>query len=286
MQIVTLLSDLGVKDHYVASIKGAILSKSPNVQLVDISHDVQSFSILQAAYYLQNCFLDFPKGTIHLVAVNSEPIIHLDSDELSSYPSILLFKGHYFVCTDNGFFSLLTKDEPIEKIWRLDDVLSNKNIFVFPAKNILAPAVSKLALGKSIDEFASPIDSFKRQITFHPIIEPNVIKGNIIHIDHFGNLVTNISKEIFYQFGNDIPFTIYFRKKEYFIDTISSSYGDVPRGEKVAVFNANNLLEIAINHGAQDRKNGANTLFGITLNDIVRVEFTPRGSKETLESLF
>lgn len=286
MQIITLTTDMGMRDHYVASLKGAILSHISNVNIIDISHEVQSFSVIQAAYCIKNCFEEFPVGTIHIVGVNSEPIINLDSDRLSSYPSILLYKGHYFVGNDNGFFSLLVNDDPFEKFWRLDDVLSNKNIFNFPTKNMLVPAACKIALGTDIDSFATQMEEFKRQITFHPIIEPNVIKGNIVHIDHFGNLITNISKETFYQFGTDIPFTIYFRKKEYFIDEISTSYLDVPKGEKVAIFNANNFLEIAINHGSQDRKNGANSLFGITLNDIVRVEFTPRGSKETLESLF
>lgn len=286
MQIVTLTTDMGHTDHYVASIKGALLSLSPTIQIVDITHNVQSFSSVQAAYFLRSCFEDFPTGTIHIVGVNSEPIINLSNDELSSYPTIVEFKGHFFVGNDNGFFSLLTNGEKISSIWRIDDVLSRKNPFEFPTKNILVPTAAKLANGTSISEIASPVENIMRQITFQAIVEPNLIKGNIIHIDHFGNLITNVSRDTFNQFDKDIPFTIYFRKKEYFIDEISSSYSDVPPGEKVAIFNSAGLLEIAVNQGAKDRKNGANTLFGISMNEIIRIEFSPRGSKDTLESLF
>jgi S-adenosylmethionine hydrolase len=286
MQIVTLTTDMGHTDHYVASIKGALLSLSPTIQIVDITHNVQSFSSVQAAYFLRSCFEDFPMGTIHIVGVNSEPIINLSNDELSSYPTVIEFKGHFFIGNDNGFFSLLTNGEKISSIWRIDDVLSRKNPFEFPTKNILVPTAAKLANGTSISEIASPVENIMRQITFQAIVEPNLIKGNIIHIDHFGNLITNVSRDTFNQFDKDIPFTIYFRKKEYFIDEISSSYSDVPPGEKVAIFNSAGLLEIAVNQGAKDRKNGANTLFGISINEIIRIEFSPRGSKDTLESLF
>jgi S-adenosyl-L-methionine hydrolase (adenosine-forming) len=286
MQIITLTTDMGTQDHYVAAIKGTILKHLDKVHIVDITHEVQSFSTNQAAYYLKNCFEDFPEGTIHIIGVQSEPIIHFESDNMNAYPAVLKFKNHFFIGTDNGIFSLIVQDNQIDGFWRLDDVLSNKNMFNFPVKNILVPAACKLAQGKNIESFASEQSEFKRQISFHPTVEPNIIKGNVIHIDHYGNLITNIDKTTFFQFGKDIPFTIFFRKKEYFIDEISMSYSDVPKGEKVAIFNSNNLLEIAINQGAKDRKNGASSLFGISVNDIVRVEYSPRGSKDTLESLF
>jgi S-adenosylmethionine hydrolase len=286
MQIITLTTDMGMKDHYVAAVKGAILSRAENVQIIDITHEIQSFSILQAAFCLQNCFEEFPKGTIHIMGVNSEPLINLMDDNLSFYPSVLLYKGHYFISNDNGFFNLLVGENDYEGFWRMDDVLSNKNVFQFPTKNILVPAACKIANQIPIEDFCSSQDSYIRATAFQPVVEHNVIKGNVIHIDHFGNLITNIKRNDFYQFGKDIPFTIYFRRKEYFIDVISTSYSDVPKGEKVAIFNSNDYLEIALNQGANDRRNGAGTLFGMQVNDLIRIEYSPRGSKETLESLF
>jgi S-adenosylmethionine hydrolase len=286
MQIITLTTDLGSTDHYVAAIKGTILCNAPNVTIVDISHQVTAFSILQASYFVSNCFLDFPEGTIHLIGVNSEPIIHLSQDELSSYPSILKFKGHYFVSTDNGFFSLLTLNEPHEGFWRIDDVLSNPNLFKFPSKNLLVPAACKLANKVPISSFASENTVFLRKLRLHPVMEEYQLKGSIIHIDHFGNIITNITKSLFYDFGKNEKFILYFRKKEYSINEISSSYQDVPKGEKVALFNSNNYLEIAINHGSRDRNNGASNLLGIGINDTIRVEFQPKGSVNSLEELF
>jgi S-adenosylmethionine hydrolase len=286
MQVITLTSDMGTEDFYVASLKGAIFSTIPSVQVVDVSHQVIPFDVSHACYQLKSCFQDFPLGSIHIMAVDSEPIINFGSPQHGAMPSVMLFKGHYFVSNDNGFFSLLTEGERFEKFWNLDDVLSNPNAFRFPAKNILIPAACKIAQGVEISSFASEADGFKKMFNINAVIEKNLIKGQITHIDHYGNAITNITKELFYRFGEETPFTLFFRKKEYYIDEISGTYNEVPPGEKLAFFNSNDLLEIAINRGAKARNNGADTMFGIHLGDTVRIEFTPRGSKETLESLF
>jgi S-adenosylmethionine hydrolase len=285
MQIITLTTDMGLIDHYVASLKGTILRLSPKTQIVDVSHTVKPFNISEAAFYLCSCFRDFPIGTIHVVGVDSEPIVNFTGSE-GSFPSILLFEGHYFIANDNGFFGAFLEEYQPEKFWRLDDVLSNQNLFRFPTKNMLIPAACKIAEGMNIDEFASPYSTFKKAFALNAVIEPNLIKGNIRHIDSYGNLITNVHKDLFERFGKDTPFTIYFRKRDYYIDLISVTYNEVPEGEKVAVFNDNNYLEIAINRGANNSGGGAEKLFGVHRGDVVRIEFTPRGSKETIDSLF
>lgn len=286
MQIITLTTDMGLTDHYVAALKGATFSLVPQVQIVDISHDVQAFDVAQAAFFIGNCFEDFPAGTVHVCGVDSEPVINFGSVQNGSFPSVMLFKGHYFVSNDNGFFSLLLKEEKPDNFWRLDDVLSNPNAFRFPTKNILIPAACKIAKGIEVGSFASEMQEFRRAFTINAVLEQNLIKGNVVHIDHYGNVITNVSRQLFNRFGENTPFTIFFRRKEYYIDEISNAYNDVAPGEKVAIFNNNDLLEIAINRGANNRNGGANMLFGLNINDTIRIEFTPRGSKETLESLF
>jgi len=286
MQIITLTTDMGLTDHYVAALKGATFSLVPQVQIVDISHDVQAFDVAQAAFFIGNCFEDFPVGTVHVCGVDSEPVINFGSVQNGSFPSVMLFKGHYFVSNDNGFFSLLLKEEKPENFWRLDDVLSNPNAFRFPTKNILIPAACKISKGIEVGSFASEMQEFRRAFTINAVLEQNLIKGNVVHIDHYGNVITNVSRQLFNRFGENTPFTIFFRRKEYYIDEISNAYNDVAPGEKVAIFNNNDLLEIAINRGANNRNGGANMLFGLNINDTIRIEFTPRGSKETLESLF
>jgi S-adenosyl-L-methionine hydrolase (adenosine-forming) len=286
MKIITLTTDMGLTDHYVASLKGAILKSLQDVHIVDVTHNIQAFDISQAAYTVKSCFSDFPKGTIHVVGIDSEPVINFGSPHLSSLPAILVYQEQIFVCNDNGFFSLLVGENEFDSIWHVDDVLSKPDAFKFPAKNILISIAVQIAKGIPLEKIATQVDSFKRMIALNPIIEQNLIIGNVQHIDFYGNIITNIDKKLFYRFGDNIPFTIFFRKKEYYIDTISSTYGDVTPGERLAFFNNNDLLEISINRGANSRNGGASSLFGLKLNDPIRIEFSPSGSKQTIDSLF
>lgn len=285
MQIITLTTDMGLQDHYVASIKGAILSQAPDAKIVDVSHTIKPFNISEAAYYVSSCFRDFPKGTVHIIGVDTEPIVNFGGLD-GSFPSILKFEGHYFIANDNGFFGAFLQENQPEEFWRIDDVLSNTKLFRFPTKNMFVPIACKILKGEKLESIASPYPTFKKAFSLTAVVEMNLIKGNVIHIDSYGNLIVNVSRELFERFGKDVPFTIYFRKRDYFIDTISVTYNEVSEGEKVAIFNENGLLEIAINRGANGSGGGAEKLFGVHLGDVVRIEFTPRGSKETLESLF
>jgi S-adenosyl-L-methionine hydrolase (adenosine-forming) len=285
MQVITLTTDMGLNDHYVASIKGMILKLAPEARVVDVSHNVKPFAISEAAYYISSCFQDFPEGTVHIIGVDTEPIVNFGGTD-GSFPSILLFKGHYFISIDNGFFGAFLQENKPDGFWRIDDVLSNPNLFKFPAKNMFVPIASKLLQGIDINSFASSYPSFKKAFAQTAVVEPNLIKGNVIHIDSYGNLIINIHKDLFSQVGQDAPFIVYFRSREYYIDEISTAYNEVAEGEKVAIFNENGMLEIAINRGANRSGGGAEKLFGVHLGDTIRVEFTPRGSKETLESLF
>ena len=256
MSIITLTTDMGIKDHYVASIKGAILSNSPNAKIIDVSHHVKPFNVSEAAFYVSSCYKDFPKGTVHIIGVDTEPIVNFSGTD-GSFPSILEFNGHFFIANDNGFFGAFLQQEKFDNLWRIDDVLSNPNFFKFPTKNMLVPIACRIINGEDIDTFASPVSNFKNAFYQNAIVEKDLIKGNVIHIDSYGNLIVNVSKELFELNGKDTPFTIYFRRKDYYIDTISSTYNEVSQGERVAIFNENNLLEISINRGANGSGGGA-----------------------------
>jgi S-adenosylmethionine hydrolase len=282
MRIITLTTDMGTTDYYVAALKGSILRGNPNTQIIDVSHGVKPFDIVNASYYVQSASRDFPDGTIHIIGVDSEPVINMSSGAL---PAIMLWRNQYFIASDNGIFALLLKEEKPEGFWHIDNVLSNPNAFRFPVKNIFVPAALHLASGSTIDTIASPVEKWRIAHAFNAVIEENLIKGTVIHIDHYGNAITNIHQSLFERFGED-PFTIFFRKRDYYIDQISSAYNDVAPGERLALFNDNGLLEIAINKGATGGAGGADALFGLRINDVVRVEFAPRGSAKTIASLF
>lgn len=285
MQIITLTTDMGVRDHYVAAIKGAILKHCPAATVVDISHTVRPFDIAEAAYYVTSCFQEFPEGTVHVIGVDSEPMVNFSGSE-GSFPSILFYKGHYFVSNDNGFFGAFLQDEQADAFYRIDDVLSRMDLFKFPTKNMLIPAACRILNGETVDSFASPFGSFKKAFALTAVLETNLIKGSVIHIDNYGNLITNVHQSLFERFGNDTPYTIFYRNRDYFIDEVSATYNSVPNGEKVAIFNNNGLLEIAINRGANMSSGGAEKLFGVRIGDVIRIEFTPRGSRTTIDSLF
>lgn len=286
MKIITLTSDMGHRDHYVAAVKGYIYKRCEQVNVIDISNDVKAFNILQAAYFINNCFNDFPDGTIHIIAVNSEPVINFGQPDQGEFPCIVQFQNQYFVSIDNGIFSLILKDKAAQAIYRVEDMLSSPAALRFPTKNILAKIACELANGADPAELGEKVISIRKALAFNPVLEENIIKGTVIHIDHYGNIISNISEELFKKVGKDTPFTIYFRKKEYYIDIISTTYNEVPEGEKVALFNSNGNLEIAINKGVEGNGGGANALFGMKTGDIIRIEFHPRGSKATIDNLF
>ncbi len=276
---------MGLNDHYVASLKGILLSAVDNCSIVDVTHDVRPFDVAEAAFHVSSCYRDFPDGTVHVIGVDSEPIVNFSGSD-GSFPSILVFENQYFVSNDNGFFGVFLKEEQPQSFWRIDDVLSNPKLFKFPTKNMLLSAATRILNGEKIENLASPFDSYKNAFSPVAVSELNLIKGHVIHCDSYGNAITNIHKSLFDRNGKDIPFIIRFKKKDYFIDIISSSYNEVSPGEKVAIFNENDFLEIAINRGASKSNGGAEQLFGLHKNDIVRIEFTPKGSKQTIDDLF
>lgn len=283
MQIVTLTSDNGLQDYYVAAIKGAILNQMPNASIIDISHHIRPFDVANAAFQLRCCFQDFPKGTIHIIGVDSEPVLNGDK---SSYPTIMKFHDQYFISNDNGFFGCFLDEEHPDEMYQYTEIVQQPAWIKFPTKNCFVPLAKRIALGESISSFANPTNAYKRAFMQKPVIEHLVIRGNVIHIDSYGNLITNISKADFDRFGDKTPFTIKYLNKEYYIDEINETYNNVSMGERVAIFNSSQLLEIAINRGANGSTGGANKLFGMRQGDPVHVEFTPKGSKEDIESLF
>lgn len=286
MKIITLTTDMGYKDHYVATLKGKLFTLCKEATVIDISHAVKPFNISQASYFINNALKDFPDGTIHVIGVDAEPNVNFSQPDQNALPTIVYYKKQYFVGTDNGVFSLILGNNTPDGIWSLDDVLSQPELMNFPTKNILIPAACQLANGAKPESIGTPQKGLKKAFHRNPVIEGTTLKGAVIHIDHYGNLITNIRKEDFYRIGRKVPFVIYFRQKEYYIDVISLGYNEVPPGEKVAIFNDFGNLEIAINKGTPENGGGANALFGLKEGDIIRIEFTPRGSRETLESLF
>jgi S-adenosylmethionine hydrolase len=257
MAIITLTTDLGSKDFYQAALKGSILSIMPTANIVDITHEVPSFNISYAAFVLKNVYNYFPKGTVHLIGIDSV------FSEQSKYVA-LKYQDHFFVGADNGIFSLLFDEAPDELVEL--NIMQDLKYLHFPLVDIFVKAAIHLAKGGKLKEIGMPADSVEERMLLHPVIERDIIRGSVIYIDTFCNVITNITKELFTKIQRNRDFTLYFRKSET-INQLSWHYNEVPEGEKLCLFGISNHLEIAINKGK------ASGLLGLHLNDIVRVEF-------------
>jgi hypothetical protein len=259
MSIITLTTDMGTRDHYVGVLKGAILKLDPEAQIVDLSHQIKQFYVPGAAMTVRNSYPAFPKGTVHLIGVNpnrTEQIDHLAVE----------YKEQYFIGADNGMFPLMFNQQPT-KVCDLSLVTQSAASTVFPTRDIFAVAACHLAKGGIMEILGRPSEIKNEIVAFSPVVDGPTIRGVAIHIDVFGNIVTNIDKNLFGSVGQGRPFEIRFRKEQHVINRLFTSYSEVPTGEKMALFGASGLLEIAIN------KSNAAQLLGVKHEDVISVTF-------------
>ena len=259
MAIITFISDFGEQDHYTAAVKARILSRNPSQVIVDISHHIQHCNIAHGSFVLKSVFRDFPEGSIHLIGVNA-------AGNLGEAYIAVKMEGHYFVGTDNGLISLLSEQTP-ETIIILDPPADEKELVrysTFPTRDILAPAAAKLADGTSIEELGETTTSFNRMITRKARATRKLIAGHVIHVDHYGNLITNIERTEF-EFLLQDSFKIQLGRET--LQKINKSYPMVDPGDIFAIFNSQGLLEIGIHSG------NAAELLGMGFDTPVTIHF-------------
>lgn len=257
MAVITLTTDWGTKDHYLASVKGAILAQMENARIIDVSHEIAPFDLNEASYILRNVWENFPEGTIHIVGVNSEAS--------PDHPHVLIKeKGQYFIGADNGIFSLMFDETP-EEIYELD-IIQASNKFTFSTKDVFVQVAKHITEGNSLEDLGDKLPELTKRMAFQPVTEPNIIKGKIIYIDRYQNVVTNINESLFKKMCGKKKFQILISAGKYKIKKIDTSYSDVGEGELVALFGSDYLLEIAQNRGR------AAGLLGLQLDDVVRIE--------------
>lgn len=251
MAIITLTTDLGLKDHYIGSVKGSILSRFPEAAIIDISHQVPTYNIQDAAYIIKNAYPNFPKGSIHIIGIKAE--------QTSQSSHVIVFSdGHYFISADNGIFSFL--DSAVEKIIELPASIST-----FPTRDVFAVAATAMAKGVKMEELGKTKESLLERMPFRAATMGDMIRGTVEYIDSYGNVMCNITQTLFNQVGKGREFKIEFARYE--ILKISKTYNDVPEGEILALFNSANQLEISMN---SDR---ANSMLNLKLNDSITIRF-------------
>ncbi len=256
MAIITLTTDLGLKDYYVSAVKGSILSQFPEVTIVDVSHQIPSFNIQEAAYVLKNSYPNFPEGTVHIIGVNAEIAEQ-------SPPIALEVSGHYFIGADNGIFSLLFDKIP-DKIVELT-IQYDSTHPTFPTRDIFAKAACHLARGGKLDLIGILRSGVNERILFRPVTLGDNLRGSIIYIDSYNNVVTNITHNLVKEISKGRRFSIHFGSHE--IEKLSKTYQDVIEGEILALFNAAGHLEIAMNRGK------ASQLLNLHMGDTITLLF-------------
>jgi len=257
MPIITLTTDLGLKDYYVGAIKGTIYKHLKDVNIVDISHYINRFDITQAAFVIKNVFQDFPKGTVHILGVRPNQNVQIKHVAVQ-------YADQFFVGADNGIFSLFLDAAP-QKVVRLES--SELSTSTFPTRDVFAAAAAHLAGGKKIESLGESVNTLNQSTGPRAVLDESVIRGTVIYVDTYGNAITNISKDMFEEIGQNRPFQIMFRMPNYEISTISKAYDEVVEGERLALFGSSGLLQISMNAG------NASQLLGLELNSSVTVQF-------------
>ncbi|MBN2637490.1 MAG: SAM-dependent chlorinase/fluorinase [Bacteroidales bacterium] len=254
MAIITLTTDWGDTDYYVAAAKGRIFSEMPDAVVVDVTHKIRPFDSTEAAYVLKHAYHHFPKGTIHLIGVNTE-----ETDRVSHVA--VLYDGHYFIGADDGIFSLIFKQKH-EKAVTLETPHEG-DAHTFSTRDRFVGAALMLAKGSGLEELGRSEVVLVQKLPFEPASNQQGIRGMVIHIDSYENLITNIPRALFEEVIGNKPFRVAIKGYESF--ELSEGYSDVPDSEILCLFGSNNLLQIALN-----RANAA-SLLGIRLNDSVSV---------------
>jgi S-adenosyl-L-methionine hydrolase (adenosine-forming) len=254
MPIVTFTTDLGWRDYYVALIKGAILCQNEFLNLVDVSHGIDQYNIVQGAFVLGNAYANFPKGTIHVLFVSNED---------SKNQRYLAFKhnDHYFLGPDNGIFTLMFQKMP-EPVF----LLPYPTHSAYPLKDIFAHAIHHISRDIALSFIGEPAGELVARINLKPVVSKHQIRGTVMYIDHFENVITNITADLFEKTRKNRLFSVLFKRNESISD-ISKHYYDVPVGETLCKFDAAGYLEISIHMGK------AASFHNLQIDDTVQITF-------------
>ena len=281
MSIITLTTDYGLKDHFVGALKGKLLTEYAEATIVDISHDIDPFNTAEASYIIGVSYANFPKGTVHLIGVDAE--LNKENQHIA-----MQWNDHYFIGADNGILSMLIQNIKPQKIVtitihdRLPVNATDLDVFVKVACH--------LAKGGLLNVIGKEINSIKQITELQPIVadDKNSIKGYVIYIDHFGNVVTNITKKLFLEIAKGRPYEIPImqgknQKRMAPIKNIWAKYSDIANagnydiknyeGDKLAIFNEAGHLEIAIFRSNPSNVGSASSLLGLGYRDAITVNF-------------
>jgi S-adenosylmethionine hydrolase len=275
MAIITLTTDFGIKDHFVGVLKGSIYTELPDANIIDISHGISPFNIQECAYILQNSYHNFPRGTIHIVGVDSE------ATPENQHIAVLV-DGHYFVSANTGVIGLITSELSPEKVVQIN--IPDRIQGSFPVMSVFVQVACHIARGGTLEVVGKPFTDLKLLREFSPRVSDDGKKiiGSVIYIDNYGNVVTNIRKNLFDGHRKGMPFVLQARNQK--LTQIHNSYSDIidfkleknkrkGDGDLLALFNSSGYIELAIYKSNLNTVGGAATLLGLEYRDSISIDF-------------
>lgn len=266
MSIITLTTEWQGFDYYNGVLKGKLMRACKGAVIVDNANGIPAFNLQHAAFVIRNTFHHYPEGSIHIICVQSE--YH------DSHPHLLVkAHGHYFIGADNGIFHLILNSEP-ESVIRLnlpeDDHYDETGAFALAAAAVFN--------GDDLSGIGESVDEINEKVPLRATLEDKSITGSIIFVDSYGNVISNITRDLFNRVFSKKKFTIAIRSNKNLIEKISTSYTSEGISDLIATFNSLNLLEVGIN-GADVAQ-----LLSLQVGDTIRVA-TP-GNKKKPGTLF
>lgn len=276
MPIITLTTDFGTRDHFAGATKGFIYSELPEAVIVDISHEISPFNIIEAAYILKNAYKTFPKGTVHLIGVDSE--LTPENRHIA-----VTIDGHHFVGADNGILSFLTQEIVPEKMVEIN--IHDRVQGTFPIIEVFVKVGAHIARGGTLEVIGKPITALKEISGMTPQVNSSgdQISGSVIYIDNYGNVITNISRKLFEAHHKGRKFELWARNhrftriRERYSDVVNFDIEKAKRnddGEKLALFNSGNLIELAVYKSNLQTVGGASGLLGLKFRDAITIKFS------------
>lgn len=242
--MLTLTTDLGYRDPYLAHVKAALLIPSPSLHIIDLGCEVRNNSVSEAAFILKHSLSHFPPNTIHLVAVKFlQDRSLLNKQQMADNSRFLLtkYKEHFILSPDNGLFSLL---DPLfnETVYQIYYEESKQHFYL---KDVFVPVAHHLLQNKPISEIASETSDYYKATQFEAYLSGSILRGKAVYIDAFGNIITNITRQTFEECVGKKAFTITLPGVR--ITKLHATYDDVKPGAPLVLFNSFGHLEVAMN---------------------------------------
>ncbi|MDP2159096.1 MAG: SAM-dependent chlorinase/fluorinase, partial [Flavobacterium sp.] len=243
-------------------------------RIVDITHNIDPFNTAEASYIISAAYSSFPKGTVHLIGVDAER--NAENDHIA-----MLWNDHYFICADNGILSMLTQKILPQQLVAIN--IHDRLSVDATDMDIFKTVACHLAKGGLLNVIGREIKTLKPITDLQPIVSKagDSINGNVIYIDHFGNVVVNITKKLFLETGKGRPYEIVMKPKP--LKTILPNYSAIAQsgkfpvkyyeGQNLAIFNESGFLEIAIFRSNPATVGSATSLLGLNYRDTITINF-------------